>query len=166
MHLTGSAVLFNWPLAYHDHLSRLTLVNLSCGMRNSLCCLGPVNAGIFYAVIFTPTPNKTSNGDLLYQCIPLKPQPPEQQVLADDRVSFMDPGPSTVHTFTFFVVEGKELMTLLSWIKLIIWFVNALFGNIKFNIAPPERILLTQHLNLSKYSQTKSCYIEHSGLEN
>lgn len=149
-HLTGSTVLFNWPLAYHDHLSRLTLVNLRCEIKNSLHCLGLVNAGIFYAIVFAAPP-KLPNGALTYQGISPKTQLPERQVLAADRswsYRFRATNSFVYHQFhcrrqrineSSFLDKADHLIC-----QCFVW-------KYKIQYSSPQTILSIQHLNLSKY---------------
>ena len=105
-----------------------------CEIKNSLHCLGLVNADIFYAIIFCLFPANSKQGPLLTK--------PELWVLVDDsNWSFRFRGPDGLYVHPT-AAGSRELASLLSWIKLIIWFVNALFRNIKFNIAPPKKNII------------------------
>lgn len=135
MHLTGSTGLFHWLLAPRDHLSMSTLVNLRSEIATSLHCLGPVNAGIFYAITFCLLPTNSKWGSGLQVALSYLSQ--NWQILADDSSwSYGLRAPDGLYTHLT-AAGGRELTHFLSWIKLIIWFVNALFRNIKFNIDPP-----------------------------
>lgn len=99
-------------------------------IETSLHCLGLVDAGIFCAM--------TSNskwGTGLQVALSYLSQ--NCQILVDDRSWWYGlRAPDGLYTHLT-AAGGRELIRLLSWIKLIIWFVNALFRNIKFNIDPP-----------------------------
>lgn len=123
-----------WSLI-HVNICQLEIYEI----KNSLHCLGLVNAGIFYTIIFCLFPANSKWGPL--------PTKPELWASAENShwsCRFRAPDGLYIHLTA---VGGRELASFLSWIKLIIWFVNALFRNIKFNIDPPQWILFIQHLN-------------------
>lgn len=101
-----------------------------CEIKNSLHCLGLVNADIFYANRLLSLPCQLQMGTS-----------PNQVLVDDSNWSFRFRGPDGVYIHPT-AVGSRELASLLSWIKLIIWFVNALFRNIKFDIAPPKKNII------------------------
>lgn len=119
-----------------------------CEIKNSLHCLRLINADIFYATAVRPFPTNSKPRPLLAK--------PELWILADDSdwsFSFRAPNGVYIHLPA---VGGRKLASL-SWIKLIIWFVNASLRNIKFNTAHPQRLSFIQYLTCQNINKIASC---------